>query len=1281
MVERPGHADQNELSTWANSVAARTEFPRLVRRLILETGRGVVQIGVPAGEGTSVGGWDGTVRATEATAFVPAGLSVWELSVEKGVGTKADSDYAKRTTTPDGSPTADCTYVAASLRRWKARTDWERDRTAEKRWARVRALGVDDVETWLETAPVTWAWISERLGLHPTGLRSAESWWDAWSTRTTPVMLSALVLAGRASQSERLVQRLAAAGQVTTVSGASRDEILAFIASVGIEQADLGNPQLLVRTVFVDDIHAWRRLVDHPSPLVLVPLVDGLAHEVPSHCVHHILVPAVGSAMPDIELQPIDATEAAQALEATGEIDKDRTDQLGRLARRSLTALRRRFANKPDLHQPPWATAPVARTVRGVLLAGSWVEDRDGDQTVMASLTGDEYVELREDLGGLVATEDPFVALDAGTWNVVSLDDAWLLLRSQVREDDLQRLNEVVSLVLGEQDPALDLPEEERWKASLLGKERQFSESLRRGLAKTLALLGTYGDVVRAGPGQTGADLASYLVGSLLARANADTTGRGWASISDLLPLLAEAGPDAFTDGVRAGLTGDDPVLSRLFTDAQGRDSLFSSSSPHTGLLWALENLAWSPDHFGAAVDLLARHDAIDPGGQLSNRPFESLASIFTPWHPENAATVERRLDVVDGLRVRHPDTAWRLLLSMLPEFHGIHMPTHEPRFRDWKRPRKPVTNIEYFTFVAEIVTRAIADADNDPGRWAELVERGTHLPLGDRKRVVDALNTLVEDGAFADVDTTQLWHELRDQVGRHREYPTADWALPHSETDALDALAANLQPTGSLERSVWLFDDHMPSLGDESLRADHVAYDAELASQRQGAVAEIERDGGLDAVLALAERSVVPWSVGVALADSTGDVHKDVLLGLLDTTERSPRLDVAHAFFARRFGNLGWAWLDALFRTHNTLSSLQQARLLIAARDLPRTWEVADERGDAVADEYWKLFGYVGLGSGFAEVDTVAERLMRVGRYAATLDFLAIYGRRGAGEAEERVAHMAAEALEGLLHADDPESHYLRQHNYQALFTLLERHVTSLGEGRIASLEWSFLPALGFDPEAPSLHHFMAKDPAFFVEIVSTVYRPHGDDLDSDEDEQAPEEAPEEDDALRERRATNAYRLLSSWRQVPGLQPNGRIESAQLREWVDQVSRLLRQARRLPAGQDHFGKVLVSAPADANGAWPPEVVRDLLEDLQNEVIEDGFYVEVLNRRGVTSRSPEDGGGQELELVTRYRDDAKRFADRWPRTASILRKLANSYENEARRNEESAERFRRGLER
>lgn len=55
-MERPGLVDRQELLGGAGAVGARSEFPRLVRRLTRETARGVVPVGVPAGEGGSLGG-------------------------------------------------------------------------------------------------------------------------------------------------------------------------------------------------------------------------------------------------------------------------------------------------------------------------------------------------------------------------------------------------------------------------------------------------------------------------------------------------------------------------------------------------------------------------------------------------------------------------------------------------------------------------------------------------------------------------------------------------------------------------------------------------------------------------------------------------------------------------------------------------------------------------------------------------------------------------------------------------------------------------------------------------------------------------------------------------------------------------------------------------------------------------------------------------------------------------------------------------------------------------
>src|SRR5213594_3263735 len=109
-MARVGFANREELRNWADSKSADGEFPRLIRRLALETGRKLKRLDFPAAEGARLGDWDGTLLAGEATAFIPEGLSAWELSVRKNAGAKAGEDYEKRTNGPGASPTGECTY-------------------------------------------------------------------------------------------------------------------------------------------------------------------------------------------------------------------------------------------------------------------------------------------------------------------------------------------------------------------------------------------------------------------------------------------------------------------------------------------------------------------------------------------------------------------------------------------------------------------------------------------------------------------------------------------------------------------------------------------------------------------------------------------------------------------------------------------------------------------------------------------------------------------------------------------------------------------------------------------------------------------------------------------------------------------------------------------------------------------------------------------------------------------------------------------------------------------
>jgi hypothetical protein len=89
--------------------------------------------------------------------------------------------------------------------------------------------------------------------------------------------------------------------------------------------------------------------------------------------------------------------------------------------------------------------------------------------------------------------------------------------------------------------------------------------------------------------------------------------------------------------------------------------------------------------------------------------------------------------------------------------------------------------------------------------------------------------------------------------------------------------------------------------------------------------------------------------------------------------------------------------------------------------------------------------------------------------------------------------------------------------------------------------------------------------------------------------------------------------------------------------------------------------------------------VRDAIERLSSQEVERGFRDQIFNNRGVTTRGLGDGGAQERALSDRFDAWELKIRDRWPRTAAVLRSVAESYRVQAQVEDEEAERFRRGL--
>jgi hypothetical protein len=421
-----------------------------------------------------------------------------------------------------------------------------------------------------------------------------------------------------------------------------------------------------------------------------------------------------------------------------------------------------------------------------------------------------------------------------------------------------------------------------------------------------------------------------------------------------------------------------------------------------------------------------------------------------------------------------------------------------------------------------------------------------------------------------------------------------------------------------------------------------------------------------------LARDSSVHGSVGIALAN-VGSSHDDDLLGWLASDDQD-LASTAMSYFSTRYALEGVELITGLLE-RDDLSVDQRARLLLVARDdLPEAWALAAADPE-LETRYWAAFQPLGLGQDFDKIDEVADRLIQAGRHADVLHFLSMYSHTEKAGPRPQAAKLIVRALDGLLanQAQSPAARGLSTYDFQHLFAYLEAMREHLEPRDLVRLQWSYLPALGYDAKVPALSESLAADPAEFVGVVCTVYRARPG---SEDDAGAKGQADvEQRDASM---ATNAYRLLNAWDSPPGL-VDGVMDAEVLRAWVDRAVELLAERDRTEVGLQHIGQVLGHTPPDADGTWPGVVVRDLLEELQLDHVDTGLYLQIVNSRGVTTRGLEDGGDQELILAAEYRAKAESLADSAPRVAGLFRRIAASYESDARRNEEDAERFRRGL--
>jgi hypothetical protein len=1237
--------DAEDLVVWANRRDSQSVLPQLVRRLVLGSAKGLRRVTFRSGSGVQLPGTDGVTVADDAHPFVPAGVTAWELTtiVVKDLKTKADEDYGKRGA-PEFAP-EDSTFAFVSLRRWPNKHAWVDARKADGVWREVVALDADDLETWIEACPAVHVWLSRQLGRDTEDAEDVESYFRDWSNVTGIPLTAAFLSAGRQAAVESIQARLQTT-ESFAVRAESADEAMAVLAVAVLALPEEEREALLTQTVIVRTRAALDRFAYSESPLIMIPLFeDQTAAGRALGRGHRVIVP-VGKTASDtastIDVPRLATGPAAEALQGAGS-SKEASAELAVLGRRSLMALRRKLSVRPELQQAPWARPENARSVLPLLLAGGWNESSEGDRQIVAEIAQADAARVQELAVRWSRDADPVVRSVGSVWYVPSSEDAWRQLAGAITVKDLERFEQAVLTVLGGTDPRWDIDPDSRW---LSLERRTHSGSLQNGLAETLAVMGSLGSTTFVA-GTPVEAWAHRIVRALLDRANGDW--RIWASLSSQLPLLAEAAPDAFLDAVEKGLTGEKPIL-KLFQEPK---DVMLGSSPHTGLLFALERLSWARDYLALASLALAKLTRVDPGGRLANRPRRSLRETFLPWVPQTVATWDEQFEVLGMLLDRVPDVGWQLHSDLLPKDHDSSSDRKKPQWRDWApNDDVRVTIAENLRRVRDIAGRMLDKADHDGMRWRDLVTALPNLPRDPHDTIVERLE-VINTGRLSEEGRDAVWTRLREIVGQHRSFPDAKWALPAAPLERLAKLLDRFEA-----RYGWLFADRVTL--PEGREGDWEDRDRAVAEARRDAVSAIHAAGGTAAICALIPSVKNASQLGGALsASGVAQADEDKLL---HDHVGSP--DPALSAFGRGFvvGGVqrnGTQWLYDKVKKEE-FTPLQRAEMLSCLPSDPEVWAVA-EADPALETCYWKRARSYYKGSP-EDVEHAVRKLMEFGRAHAAVEELDFRLR----DEQPPSSTLIVEALEKVLGQPDID---FNDGDFSYRVGELLNAVTrrrDVEEARVARLEWAFAPLLRLERPPALLHREILRNPTFFAELLAILFKPE-----AGEDRESTDEAAN--------LATRAFHVTESIRRMPGVGEEGSIDVAALNAWVDAALKATIENGRPTLGAQYVGRLLSYSPPGADGAQPHEAVRDVIERHENPEVERGFHLGVFNSRGVTTRSLEDGGRQEHELADRCVAWATQLNTRWPRTAAMLRQMSEDYRRQARREDAETDRRKDGL--
>lgn len=1247
--------NRDHIQNWANRYDAKGNFPILISRLIRSTTTYDTNCNFPSGSAAFVGGWDGIVNCSKGTPFVPQGLSLWELGTDKNFKSKADRDFEKRTKNPLGYDIKNSTYIFVTPKFWMDKEKWMLSKKAQSDWKDVIVYDSSSLEQWLELTLAVSRWFSADIGIYPSdGIMTAEEYWEEWSTGNGIILNPKIITSGREAEIENLNKTLNGEPTIKGVKASTKNEAIAFIVAAAISFREDLNERFFAKTLLIDTEGNYRAIrYNAQTALNLIPRFEDIQSlYIAVTKGNHVLVPLGADDdfnQETIILPTIERGGQIEALIECGFSDEE-ARKYSREAGRNITILKKILGFLDP--KAKWIESENLDIIIPALLVGRWNEEITGDVQILEELYGQPYSKISNILSKWLKFEESPLIKIGRTWRLTSPLDIWTNISNYLSENDFKNLSNKFFEVFEHRPPSeinLDAP------FSYFQKPDYYSGWLKEGLVQSLILIANFGENLNFINLNNSQEWVDVRIKKLLDVAK----GEDWVYYSKHLPLLAEASPKEFLNAVSSSLNKEDQPVMELFKETEG---FFQKDSSHSHLLWALEGLAWMPEYLPEVTKILFILSINDPGGGLSNRPFNSLMEIYKPWHYQTLAPLEPRMESLKNAVLLKKEIGWNLLIAMLPSNHGIAHPTFKMRWRLFNNN----LNLKYtyqeiyktYSFILELLLKIF---DFNEQQFSKLIEKSPQIPRDDRNKFLKWAYDTVDKIPQTEFNS---WHAVRKILYRHRSNPNADWSLQESVLKKYERLYNKLKPKNMLQQNIWLFEEHWLEFPEGYEIKEGMSHNNQyklIQKQRIKALRRIIDAIGLEETINLRKAVKQRWALGESMGFIVNQDFEIIQI-CRTLSDSDNNLEFFHTFIRTKYFNKGLKWVIHYYEKSRvqklTNTEIHYARFFIPLPQETKIWDFLSNQNPSIEEEYWKNISPNFHNLSSEEITIGLGNLIKHERYVSSLEQASRF-------VENIESKLLIEILRNAIKSTPNETKKINEYDVDCIFkTLHER--TDIPSNVLIDLEWIYLPLLDghITTRIPlNLHKELTENPEFFIEVISIIYKRENDKklLTSEISES------------KKIQARHAWILLKSWKNVPGSDQNNKINYKVLEKWVLKSRRKAKEIDRLSVSDMHIGEILAQYP-ERKSNWPEKNIFKIIEKINSNSLNQNYSTGLFNKRSFSSRGAFDGGDIERGHADYFQDLYFQTKNDFPTVSKIFKDLASGYLRDAKIRDEEAER-------